>query len=131
MSPFFEKGKRAEFFEITDDVIPTFKVTIPDNEYERLIEVSQVKNSWAEIDWENFDWEAFQNGGGDNAGYGNGEGGGFDYGNYGNGEEGGFDYGNYGAGEGGGDGQNLADLMTIEQEDFKTKNATLVVDIDG
>jgi len=133
MSPFFEQGKRAEFFEMTDDVIPTFRITIPDDEYDRLIEVSQVTNNWADIDWENFDWEAFQNGGGENvdySGYGNGEGGEFDYSNYGNGEGGEFDYGNYGTGEGG-DGQNLAELMTVEQEDFKTKNATLIVDING
>jgi len=42
-SSFLENTKRAEYFELTDDEIPDFKITMPDSDYEKLIEELSVE----------------------------------------------------------------------------------------
>jgi len=39
VTPFFEKGQRAELFEMIDNKMPTIKITIPEQEYDSLLEV--------------------------------------------------------------------------------------------
>jgi len=39
---FFEDGQRAEFFELTDNEVPVFRVTIPDESYTNLINSLQL-----------------------------------------------------------------------------------------
>ncbi|OUM64359.1 hypothetical protein PIROE2DRAFT_60727, partial [Piromyces sp. E2] len=41
VTPFIEKGFRAELFELMDSEIPTIKVTIPDNEFVQLKEKTE------------------------------------------------------------------------------------------
>jgi len=86
LSSFIEEGQRAKFFELTDNEISVFKVTLPDEEYKDLIEKCQYVNPLMNMDWSNF-----------------------------NGEE---DY------------QKFKE-ETPESQPFKTKNATLSVEING
>jgi len=42
ITPFFKEGNRAKIFELMDNEIPNFRVTIPDENFKELIENAQV-----------------------------------------------------------------------------------------
>ncbi|OUM63423.1 hypothetical protein PIROE2DRAFT_10020 [Piromyces sp. E2] len=56
VTSFIEEGKRAKLFELTDDEISVFKITIPDDEYKALIDKCQYTNT-ANVEWSNVDVE--------------------------------------------------------------------------
>ncbi|OUM66247.1 hypothetical protein PIROE2DRAFT_6588 [Piromyces sp. E2] len=52
LSSFIEEGKRAKLFELTDNTVSVFKVTLPDEEYKALIDECQTPNDFMDIDFE-------------------------------------------------------------------------------
>ncbi|OUM62899.1 hypothetical protein PIROE2DRAFT_10706 [Piromyces sp. E2] len=57
-------GQRAKLFELTDNVISVFKVTLPDEEYKTLVEKCQYADPLLDTDWTNYnpeqDYEEFK-----------------------------------------------------------------------
>jgi len=79
LSTFFEKGQRAELFEIMDDEIPIFRVTVPEENFIELKEQAQSSGmfgNWGNFtfgDWGNFtfgDWGNWNNTEGGFGGFG-------------------------------------------------------------
>ncbi|KAL6630153.1 coth protein-domain-containing protein [Neocallimastix sp. 'constans'] len=144
---FLDGVKRAEFFERTDNSVPTFAVTMPDAEYQKLKSVIQQPSGMG-------------GGGGFNWGQPGGQGGqgGFNWGQPGGqGGQGGFNWGQPG-GQGGQQGggwfggwrkkrelqkreaeekkmlekrQQQVSVMDSTKKDFKYKDASLVFTLDG
>ncbi|OUM62898.1 hypothetical protein PIROE2DRAFT_10705 [Piromyces sp. E2] len=85
LSSFIEEGQRAKLFELTDNKISVFKITLPDEEYKTLIDSCQYANEMLNVDFElksEEDYEKYKE-------------------------------------------------LIKEPEEFKTKNATLFVEING
>jgi hypothetical protein len=120
---FIKDGNRAELFEIMDHEVPEFRVTLPANEFQTMKNEINSGGGFFKRQWD-WNWGNTGNNGNNNGGWdiwgGNngGNNGGWDFGG---GFGGGWDFG---GGNGGGFG-------FAQKENYKTKNATMIVKING
>jgi hypothetical protein len=120
---FIKDGNRAELFEIMDHEVPDFRITIPQNEFNQMKSEINASNGFFKRQW---DWgnQWGNNGGnqwGNNGGNPWGNNGGNPWGNNGGNPWGGDIWGGMGGGGG----------FLTQKENYKTKNATMVVNING
>ncbi|KAG4088271.1 hypothetical protein H8356DRAFT_1009309 [Neocallimastix lanati (nom. inval.)] len=145
---FIPDGNRAELFEIMDHEVPDFRITLPQSEFEQMKREMNSGGGFFKRQW---DWGGNNQWGGNNGGnnnpWGGNNGGNNQWGgnnggnnnpwggnNGGNnqwgGNNGGFGQGGFGGGGFGG-GFGGGGFGFGQKENFKSKNATMIVNING